>query len=81
MWLAWMAVIGVAVGWLVAFVSKDRSGGRLATDLIVGIAGSLAGGLISKFLGLGRHSIIGRALVSLIAALAFLVALRIARRP
>jgi uncharacterized membrane protein YeaQ/YmgE (transglycosylase-associated protein family) len=80
MWLAWMAVIGLAVGWLVAFVSKDRSRGGLATDLVAGIAGSLTGGLISEFLGLGRHSLVGRALISVIAAFVFLVVLQMVKR-
>jgi uncharacterized membrane protein YeaQ/YmgE (transglycosylase-associated protein family) len=79
-WLAWMAVIGLAVGWLVAFISKDRGRGGLATDLFVGIAGSLAGGLISEFVGLGRHSLLGRALISLIAAFIFLVLLQMIKR-
>jgi uncharacterized membrane protein YeaQ/YmgE (transglycosylase-associated protein family) len=80
MWLAWMAVIGLAAGWLVAFISKDRGRDGLATDLVVGIAGSLAGGLISEFVGLGRHSLLGRALISLIAAFIFLALLQIMKR-
>jgi uncharacterized membrane protein YeaQ/YmgE (transglycosylase-associated protein family) len=80
MWLAWMAVIGLAAGWLVAFIVKDRSKGRLATDLIVGIAGSLLGGLICKYLGLGRHSLLGRALISLLAALFFLIVQQVVKR-
>jgi uncharacterized membrane protein YeaQ/YmgE (transglycosylase-associated protein family) len=75
-----MAVIGVAAGWFVAFIAKDRGRGHLAIDLILGIAGSLAGRLISKFLGLGRHSLLGRGLISLIAALVFLIVPQIVAR-
>lgn len=72
MWLIWTVLIGLATGWLVAFLAKDRRGG-LAADLAVGIAGSLLGGLIGKYLGLGRHSLLGRAVISLLAAAFFLI--------
>lgn len=80
MWLAWVAVIGLAAGWLVAFIVKDRRRGALASDLVVGIAGSLLGALVCKYLGLGRHSIIGRALISLLAALFFLIVQQVVKR-
>jgi len=80
MWLAWMAVIGLATGWLVAFIVKDRSRGALAADLIVGIGGALAGGLICKYLGLGRHSLLGRLTISLLAALFFLIVQQVVKR-
>jgi uncharacterized membrane protein YeaQ/YmgE (transglycosylase-associated protein family) len=80
MWLAWMAVIGLAAGWLVAFIVRDRSRGALAADLVVGIGGALLGGLICKYLGLGRHSLVGRALISLLAALFFLIVQQVVKR-
>jgi uncharacterized membrane protein YeaQ/YmgE (transglycosylase-associated protein family) len=79
MWLIFVIVIGLAAGWLVAVVVKDRRGG-LAADLFVGIAGSTLGGLISKYLGLGRHTLLGRCLISAIAALFFLIVLQVVKR-
>jgi uncharacterized membrane protein YeaQ/YmgE (transglycosylase-associated protein family) len=75
-----MAVIGLAAGWFVAVLVKDRNRGALATDLIVGIAGSLLGAVICKYLGLGRHSLLGRALISLLAALFFLIVQQVVKR-
>jgi len=79
MWLIWTVVIGVAAGWLVAFIVNDRRT-SLAVDLIVGIGGAMLGGLISKYLGLGRHSLLGRLAISIISAIFFLIVQQIVKR-
>jgi uncharacterized membrane protein YeaQ/YmgE (transglycosylase-associated protein family) len=79
MWLISSIVIGVLAGWLVALVLKDRRAG-LAVDLFVGILGSLLGGLISQYLGLGRNSLVGRSLISLLAAVFFLIVQRVVKQ-
>ncbi|MGH9717242.1 MAG: GlsB/YeaQ/YmgE family stress response membrane protein [Candidatus Acidiferrales bacterium] len=78
-WLIWTVVIGALAGWLVAFIVKDRRAG-LAVDLFVGIAGAILGGLISKYLGLGRHSLLGRLVISLLAAVFFLIVQQVVKR-
>lgn len=79
MWHILTIVIGLAAGWLVAFIVKDRRA-SLAADLIVGIGGAILGGLISKYLGLGRHSLLGRAVISLISAVFFLIVQQVVKR-
>lgn len=79
MWLAWTIVIGLLAGWLVAFLVKDRRAGLLV-DLLIGILGSLLGGLISKYFGLGRHSLAGRAIISAISAAFFLIVQQVVKR-
>jgi uncharacterized membrane protein YeaQ/YmgE (transglycosylase-associated protein family) len=79
MWLILTVVIGLVAGWLVAFIVKDRRAG-LAVDLFVGIAASIFGALISKYLGLGRHSLLGRAVISLISAVFFLIVQQVVKR-
>jgi len=79
MWLIWTILIGLLAGWLVAFIVKDRRA-ALAVDLFVGIAGAVLGGLISKYLGLGRHSLIGRAAIAVISAIFFLIVQQVVKR-
>jgi uncharacterized membrane protein YeaQ/YmgE (transglycosylase-associated protein family) len=79
MWLIWTVIIGVAAGWGAAFIVKDRRA-ALAVDLIVGIGGAILGGLISKYLGLGRHSLPGRLTISAISAIFFLIVQQVVKR-
>jgi uncharacterized membrane protein YeaQ/YmgE (transglycosylase-associated protein family) len=79
MWLIWTIVIGLLAGWLVAFLVKDRRAG-LVVDLLIGIGGSILGGLISKYLGMGRHSLFGRAVISMISAVFFLIVQQVVKR-
>lgn len=79
MWLIWTVIIGVAAGWLVAFIVKDRRT-SLAVDLFIGIAGAILGGLISKYLGLGRHSLLGRLTISVISSIFFLIVQQVVKR-
>ncbi|MGH9737716.1 MAG: GlsB/YeaQ/YmgE family stress response membrane protein [Candidatus Acidiferrales bacterium] len=77
-WLIW-TVVGVLAGWLVAFIVSDRRAG-LAVDLFLGLAGAFFGGLISKYLGLGRHSLFGRGVISVLAAVFFLIVYQVIKR-
>jgi len=79
MWLIWTVVVGVVAGWLVAFIVKDRRS-ALTVDLFVGIAGAILGGLISKYLGLGRHSLLGRITISVISSVFFLLVQQTVKR-
>lgn len=79
MWLIWTIVIGLLAGWLVAFVVKDRSP-ALIVDLFIGIAAAIFGGLISKYLGLGRHSLLGRLSISALSAVFFLIVQQVVKR-
>jgi uncharacterized membrane protein YeaQ/YmgE (transglycosylase-associated protein family) len=79
MWLIWTVVVGVLAGWLVAFVVKDRRA-ALGVDLFIGIAGAILGGLISKYLGLGRHSLLGRITISVISSIFFLIVQQTVKR-
>lgn len=79
MWLIWTIVIGRLAGWLVAFIAKDRRT-ALAVDLFIGIAGAILGGLISKYLGLGRRSMLGRITISVISSIFFLIVRQVVKR-
>lgn len=79
MWLIWTIVIGLLAGWLVAFIVRDRRAG-LAVDLFIGMAASIFGGLISKYLGLGRHSLLGRLSISALSAIFFLIVQQVVKR-
>lgn len=78
-WLIFTIVIGLVAGWLVALIVKDSRGG-LTADIFVGMAGSLLGGLISKYLGLGNHSLLGRLSISALAAVFFLLVQQVVKR-
>jgi uncharacterized membrane protein YeaQ/YmgE (transglycosylase-associated protein family) len=72
MWLIWPIVIGVLAGWIAARVLKERAS-ALFVDLLVGILGSVLGGLMSRYLGVAAHRLIGRLALSVLAAVFFLI--------
>lgn len=48
--LAWI-VLGIAAGWIASVVTKTDYEHGLLTDLILGVAGAIVGGLFMNLLG------------------------------
>jgi uncharacterized membrane protein YeaQ/YmgE (transglycosylase-associated protein family) len=75
MYLLWEILIGIFVGWAAGQIVKGRGFGILV-DLLVGIVGSLLGGWLFGFLGLGAHGLIGQLIVSVIGAVILLLIIK-----
>lgn len=71
-------IIGLAAGWLAARLMK--SGGGLATNLIVGVIGAILGGVIFRFLGLAATGAIGELISATVGAMVLIWALRMTNR-
>jgi len=52
MTLLYIAILGAVSGWIANTIMK-RDTSRLGKNIILGIVGSIVGGLIANFLGLG----------------------------
>jgi uncharacterized membrane protein YeaQ/YmgE (transglycosylase-associated protein family) len=73
--LVYFLIIGLAAGWLAGQITKRTSSG-LATDLIVGVIGSLLGGFLFRLLGLSASGLIGDLVVATIGAIVLLYLVR-----
>jgi uncharacterized membrane protein YeaQ/YmgE (transglycosylase-associated protein family) len=71
-------IIGLAAGWLAARLMK--SGGGLATNLIVGVIGAILGGVIFRVLGLAATGAIGELISATVGAMVLIWALRMTNR-
>lgn len=72
MYLVWMAIVGLiagAVAWLIV-------PGGLFLTMVLGIAGSLVGGLLARMLGLGHGGATAGLLGSIMGALVLLALYR-----
>lgn len=77
--LLWFLLIGLAAGWLAGQFVKGGSFGLLG-DLIVGVIGSLVGGVLFPILGLHPSHLLGRLIMATVGAVVLLVALRALKR-
>lgn len=78
--LTWTAT-GLGTGWLVRTAMRSRRDFGLLGDLITGWLGGLVGGWLFRWLGvIAPENIVGHVLVSLVGAVALLLALRMLRR-
>ena len=75
----WFALIGVAAGWLAGQIMKGGSGGFLA-DLIVGVIGSIFGGVLFRAIGLASVGLVGQLITATVGAVVLLVVLRMIKR-
>ena len=63
MYLIWQIVIGILAGFLAGKIMRGRGYGLLV-DLLLGIAGSILGGMVFGFLGLYSSGTIGQLVVA-----------------
>lgn len=64
-------LIGLAAGWIVGKILKGQGFG-LAGNLVIGMIGSVVGGVLFWVLGLGPKNIIGALVTAVVGALVFL---------
>jgi uncharacterized membrane protein YeaQ/YmgE (transglycosylase-associated protein family) len=78
--LVW-ALIGLIAGFLASKVMTGRGKG-IVTDIVIGIIGALAGGLLARYLGvttaITSHSIILEIVIAFAGAVILLAVLRMA---
>ncbi len=76
--IAWI-IIGVLAGWLTGKLMKG-SGYGFFMDMLVGLAGALVGGFLSKHLGfggVGQHGLIISIVIAVIGAVILTAILRL----
>jgi uncharacterized membrane protein YeaQ/YmgE (transglycosylase-associated protein family) len=67
MYLIWQIVIGILAGFLAGKIMRGRGYGLLI-DLLLGIVGSMLGGMIFRVLGLYSSGIVGELVVATVGA-------------
>jgi len=65
--LIWWPIIGLIAGWTAGRIMKDESYG-MVLDSVLGMAGSIIGGVLLGFLGIHGEGPIGMILISIIGA-------------
>lgn len=71
--ILWLLLIGLAAGFLAGAIMKGRGFGFVG-NLIVGVLGALAGGLIFRLLGLATTNLLGQLISATVGAIVVLVA-------
>jgi uncharacterized membrane protein YeaQ/YmgE (transglycosylase-associated protein family) len=72
--IAWI-LIGLAAGWLASTIMKRN--GSLITNLLLGLVGSIVGGVLFSLLGLeGGDNVLGSILVATVGAVLVLAIVR-----
>ena len=75
MYLIWQIMIGILAGWLAGKIMRGRGFGLLI-DLLLGVVGSLLGGLVFGLLGLYSSNLIGQLVVATVGAMMLLYLVR-----
>lgn len=75
MYIIWQIVIGILAGFLAGKIMRGRGYGLLV-DLLLGIVGSMLGGLIFSFLGLYWSGLVGELVVATIGAVLLIYIVR-----
>ncbi len=69
--LVWFLLIGLAAGWLAGKLVKGHGFG-LWGNLVVGVVGSLVGGLLFGLLQLSSYGLIGSLVMAVVGSIALL---------
>jgi uncharacterized membrane protein YeaQ/YmgE (transglycosylase-associated protein family) len=77
--LVWEIVIGILAGYLAGRIMRGRGYGVLI-DLLLGIAGSILGGMIFGMLGLYSSGLVGQLVVATAGAVLLIYIVRSLRR-
>ena len=72
--IVWFLIVGLVAGWIAGLITKGKGFG-LVGNLVVGVLGAVAGGMIFDALGVEAGGIIGSIIVSVIGALVLLFVL------
>ncbi len=75
MYFIWQIVIGILAGFLAGKIMRGRGYGLLV-DLLLGIIGSMLGGLIFSFLGLYSSGVVGELVVATFGAVLLIYIVR-----
>jgi uncharacterized membrane protein YeaQ/YmgE (transglycosylase-associated protein family) len=78
-YLIWQIVIGILAGFLAGKIMRGRGYGLLI-DLLLGIVGSMLGGMVFGLLGLYSSGIVGQLVVATAGAVLLIVVVRSLRR-
>ena len=79
MYLIWQIAIGILAGFLARKIMRGRGYGLLI-DLLLGIVGSMLGGMVFGLLGLYSSGIVGQLVVATVGAVLLIVIVRSLRR-
>ncbi len=79
--LLWLLLIGLVAGWFAGRIMKGRGFG-LAGNLIVGVLGSLLGGLLFEALGVPAtaYGLLGALVMAVVGAMVFLFLISLLKR-
>ena len=75
MYLVWQIVIGILAGYLAGKIMRGRGYGVLM-DLLLGIVGSILGGIIFSTLGLYSSGLIGQLVIATAGAVLLIFIVR-----
>ena len=75
MYLVWEIVIGILAGFLAGKIMRGRGYGLLI-DLLLGIVGSMLGGMVFGLLGLYSSGIVGQLVVATAGAMLLIFIVR-----
>ena len=75
MYLVWQIVIGILAGFLAGKIMRGRGYGVLM-DLLLGIVGSILGGMVFGLLGLNSSGIVGQLVVATAGAVLLIYIVR-----
>ena len=75
MYLVWEIVIGILAGFLAGKIMRGRGYGLLI-DLLLGIVGSMLGGMVFGLLGLYSSGIVGQLVVATAGAMLLIFIIR-----
>jgi uncharacterized membrane protein YeaQ/YmgE (transglycosylase-associated protein family) len=75
MYVIWQIVIGILAGFLAGKIMRGRGYGLLV-DLLLGIVGSMLGGMIFSFLGLYSSGVVGELVVATFGAVLLIYIVR-----
>ena len=71
----WFIIIGILAGWLAGKIMKTRKRG-IMINLVIGVVGSLLGGLLSMFLDIHAGGLIGELVLATVGAVLLIFLLR-----
>jgi len=75
MYVVWQIIIGILAGFLAGKIMRGRGYGLLI-DLLLGIVGSMLGGMIFRLLGLYSSGLVGELVVATFGAVLLIYIVR-----